>query len=161
MTVSDILRRDLLFELNRCIELFNSQVFTTQSDFTQSAFIEILIRLDYILQKLSKEKNRIIWTDNIEINQNIKDITDLVSKLRNAACHSDSLLNNVENTRIKFVFNKFIGKWPNAIQVGKNIFLGNEYEDDIAFYYGNKRIYLVRHIKKLLDELPNEISKLK
>ena len=156
----DLQKRDLLLETQRCAELFNSQVFTKHEIFTQSAFIEILVRLNYVLQELSKKNNRIIWADDVQTDQNIKDITDLVNNLRNAACHSDSPRNYISNSSIKFVFNTFVGKSTNAVQIG-NISLGNEYQDDIAFYYGDKRIYLVRHIKKLLEELPNEINKLK
>jgi len=157
----DLLKRDLISETQRCAELFNSQIFTKHEIFTQSAFIEILVRLNYILQELSKKNNRIIWADDVQTDQNIKDITDLVNNLRNAACHSDSPRNYISNSNIKFVFNTFIGKCPNAVKIGDNISLGNEYQDDVAFYYGDKRIYLVRHIKKLLEELPNEINKLK
>lgn len=157
----DLLKRDLLSETQRCAELFNSQIFTKHQIFTQSAFIEILVRLNYILQELNKKNNRIIWADDVQIDQNIKDITDLVNNLRNAACHSDSPRNYISNSSIKFVFNTFVGKCPNAVKIGENISLDNEYQDDVAFYYGDKKIYLVRHIKKLLEELPNEINKLK
>lgn len=161
MTDLELQKRDLLMETQRCAELFNSQTFTKHQIFTQSAFIEILIRLNYLLQELSKKNNRIIWKDDVQTDQNIKDITDLVNNLRNAACHSDSPRNYISNSSIKFVFNTFVGMCPNVVKTGENISLGNEYQDDVAFYYGDKRIYLVRHIKKILEELPNEINKLK
>ncbi len=154
------LKRELLFEIQRCAELFNSKVFINQSVFTQSAFIELLIRLEYILKKLDCEKHRINWAENIQTGKKIKDITDLVNNLRNAACHIESKENYIEGTSIKFVFNIFVGKCPSAIQTSNNRALGNDYEDDIAFYYGDKRIYLIRHIKKLLEELPIAISHL-
>ena len=157
----DLLKRDLLLETQRCAELFNSQIFTNHQLFTQSAFIEILVRLNFILQELSKKNNRIIWKGDVQTDKNIEDITDLVNNLRNAACHSDSPRNYISNSGIKFVFNTFVGKCPNAVKIGDDISLGNEYQDDVAFYYGDKRIYLVRHIKKLLEELPNKINKLK
>jgi len=157
----DLLKRDLLSEAQRCAELFDSQILTNHSIFTQSAFIEVLVRLNYILQELSKKNNRIIWVNDVQTDQNVKDITGLVNNLRNAICHSDSSRNYISKSSIKFVFNTFVGKCPNAIKIGENISLGNEYQDDIAFYYGDKRIYLARHIKKLLEELPNEINKLK
>ena len=158
----DLLKRDLMSEIDRCKELFNSNVFVNDSIFTQSAFIEILIRLNYVLQELYKNNNRLIWNDDIKNDQNIKDITDLVCKLRNAACHSDSGENYINNdtTGTKFVFNTIKGKCPAAFQIGQ-IFLGNDYENDIAFYYGDKRIYLVRHIKRLLEELPSKINEIK
>lgn len=156
-----LLKRELLAEAQRCAQLFNSQIFINRSIFTQSAFIEILIRLNYILQELSDKNNRITWDDYIQVDQNIKDITDLVNNLRNTACHSDSPKNYISNSSIKFVFNTFVGECPNAVKIGQNISLGNEYGNDVAFYYGDKRIYLVRHIKKLLEGLPSEINKLK
>lgn len=157
----DLLRRDLLSEIQRCTDLFDSEIFNSHSIFTQSAFIEILVRLNYVLQELNKKDNRIVWSDDIQTSQHIRDITDLVNNLRNAACHSDSPRNYIGNTSIKFVFNTFAGRCPNAVKIGENQTIGNEYEDDVAFYYGDKRIYLVRHIKKLLEELPKEINKLK
>ncbi len=156
----DLQKQNLLMETQRCAELFNSQVFTQNQTFTQSAFIEILVRLNYILQELSTKNSRITWTDSVQIDQNIKDITDLINNLRNAACHSDSPRNYIGNSNIKFIFNTFVGRCPNAVKIGENISLGNEYQNDIAFYYGDKKIYLVRHIKRLLEELPNEINKL-
>lgn len=156
----DLLKRELFSEMQRCAELFNSHVFTNHQIFTQSAFIEILVRLNYILQELSKKNNRVVWADDVQTDKNIKDITDLINNLRNAACHSDSPRNFISNSNIKFVFNTFAGKCPNAVKIGENISLGNEYQDDTAFYYRDKRIYLVRHIKRLLEELPNEINKL-
>ena len=115
----DLLKRDLFSETQRCAELFNSQVFTKHEIFTQSAFIEILVRLNYVLQELSKKNNRIIWADDVQTDQNIKDITDLVNNLRNAACHSDSPRNYISNSSIKFVFNTFVGKSTNAVQIGR------------------------------------------
>jgi hypothetical protein len=157
----DLLKRDLLSETKRCADLFNSQIFASRSIFAQSAFIETLVRLNYVLQELNSKNNRMTWSDDIQIIHNIKDITDLINYLRNAACHSDSQKNLISNTSTKFVFNAFAGKCPNAVKIGENQILGNDYEDDIAFYYGDKRIYLVRHIKKLLEELPAEINKLR
>ncbi|QQS59091.1 hypothetical protein IPN35_05925 [Candidatus Peregrinibacteria bacterium] len=150
-------QQELLSEVQRCVDLFNSQVFLNNSVFRQSAFIELLVRLNYVLQVLDKNSKRITWTDDLEVTKKIKDITDLVNNLRNAACHQESRRNFVEGTNLKFVFNTITGEVPRAIQIG-NKFLGCDYADDIAFYYGDKKIYLVRHIKKLLEELPNLIK---
>lgn len=156
----DLLKRDLQCEMQRCAVLFDSNVLADHTTFTQSAFIEVLIRLNYVLQKLADHSIRINWTDDVQVVQNIGDITDLVNNLRNAACHSDSPSNYISNTTIKFVFNTFVGRNPNAVQFGQSQTLGNEYKDDIAFYFGDKRIYLIRHIKRLLEELPNVINNL-
>ncbi|MDP2690928.1 MAG: hypothetical protein Q8O95_00795 [bacterium] len=160
MTNIEFYKRELLQEIQRCVELFASKVLEDRSLFTQSAFIEILIRLNFILQELHKKKKRIIWSDDVRQNEKINDITDLLNHLRNAACHSDSIRNYITNTQVKFVFNTFKGKCPQAIQLGENLFLGNEYEDDIVFYYGDKGLYLKRHIKRLIEELPSTINSL-
>ena len=160
MTELELLKRELLMEIQRCINLFNSHVLAEHQIFSQSAFIEILIRLNYVLQKLSRKGNRIVWTDDVKTGENITDITDLVNNLRNAACHIDSQENYIGNTNIKFVFNVFSGRCPNAVSIAEGVSLGNEYDDDIAFYYGDKRIYLVRHIKRLIEELPGAINHL-
>lgn len=154
-------KMELQLEVARCVELFNSQIFTSNSIFAQSAFIEILIRLDYLLQILSKENKRLKWSEDVQTNQKIKDITDLVNNLRNAACHGDSKRNYLSKTNMKSVFNIVTVKSSGVIKIDEERFLGNDYEDDVAFYYGDKRIYLIRHIKRLLEELPNEINKLK
>lgn len=160
MTDLELQKRELLSETQRCAELFNSQIFINRQIFTQSAFIELLIRLNYVLQELRKANKRIDWTDDVQTDTSIKNITDLINNLRNAVCHSDSKRNYVSDTNIKFVFNTFAGKCPNAVQIGQNKTLGNDYADDIAFYYGDKRVYLVRHIKRLLEELPLAINAL-
>lgn len=161
MNDTELLKRELLLETKRGTDLFNSGVFTNHSIFTQSAFIELLVRLDYVLKELSKKGKRVTWNDDVQTDQKIKDISDLVNNLRNAACHVDSPRNYISNSKIKFVFNTFVGKCPNAVQIGKNQALGNEYADDVAFYYGDKRIYLKRHIKRILEELPKIINGLK
>lgn len=144
---------DLKFEHKRCIELYTSGVLHHASSiFTQSAFIEIIIRLNDILQALDKRGTRVDFKEDIS-GKGICDITDLVNKLRNAACHErTSGEKKVES--ITFVFNRMIGKIPNAIKIGE-LTLGSDYEDDIAFFYGDKRIYLIRHIERLLNEINN------
>ena len=161
MNNAEFFKRNLLLEQQRCVELFNSQIFIQHQLFTQSAFIEILVRLNYILQELSKKNERIVWVDHVKTNQKIKDITDLVNNIRNAACHSDSPKNFIANYGTKLVFNVFIGECPNAVKIGENILLGCEYRDDIAFYYGENRIYLNRHIKRLSEELYDKINNLR
>jgi len=131
---------ELFFEINRCVELFNTNIFYNDSPFTQSAFIEILIRLNNILQALPNDK-KIQWSDDIEITDKITNITDLINALRNAACHINSPENyTTDDSETKFVFNSIAGKNPKAFCI-KGIYLGCDYEDDVAFYYGDKRIY--------------------
>lgn len=148
----------LEYELKRCIDLYTSGILhAPNSIFTQSVFIEILVRLNDILQSLNATGKRISFTDDVS-GEGVNDITDLVNKLRNAACHDrtsgESMIKG--NT---FIFNRIVGRMPNAIKVGKDIVIGSNYNDDIAYFYGDKKIYLERHIKRLLDEISKKLDK--
>lgn len=139
-----------LFEISRIKTLIDSRVIESDFPFAESAFIEILIRLHDLLQLLDGEGKRITFTDDVDIQNGVNDITDLVSKLRNAVCHVRSGNRRIDTNT--FVFNRFIGHVPNGIKMGA-IVMGCNYKDDIAFYYGPYRIYLNRHIKKLIAEI--------
>jgi hypothetical protein len=158
----DLLKRELSFETERCADLFDSHVLVSDSLFAQSAFIELVIRLNYVLQKLNSENRRVDWGDDVLPVQHPKDpndITSLVNRLRNAACHAESPECYLYDTRTKFVFNRCFGKGP-IMTLGNGQVVGGEYEDEVAFYYGANRIYLNRHIKRLLEELPGKIDEL-
>lgn len=146
---------ELQDQLNRCKQIYGSGILHTDSIFTQSAFIEIMILLSDILQYLKKNNLCINFKDDIS-GDNVINITDLVTKIRNAACHirtSDE--SNFSNNR--FAFCKFVG--PAKIKIGEIIY-GSDYNDDIAFFYGDKKLYLNRHIKRLLEEVSGKINKL-
>ena len=147
--------RDLTIQLSRCVELYTSGIFQGNSIFIQSAFIEILIRLNDLLQFLKGKGQEIDFTDDVKVTEEITDITDLVRKLRNAACH-DRTSGESDVGSNRFVFNRIVGKSPRAIQIG-NLVIGSEYDDDIAYFYGDKLIYLHRHIGRLLNEINEKL----
>ena len=138
-------------DLNRVITLMDSGIFTTESlqVFRESVFTEVMIKLHDLLQKLNKLSQRIVFTDDIEGGD---DITDLVSKVRNAVCHMDSgehLLD--KERRIKFTFSIAYGR-------GCLVAIGNkkttsDYADDICFFFGENKIYLKRHIVRCVKEI--------
>lgn len=147
----------LSLELDRCEELFDSAILTEKSIFSQSAFIEMIIRLDFILQKLP-EKIRITWHDDVDIIEKVRDITGLVNAIRNAICHADSPKNRLGKNSL-FEFNVILGYSPRAFLIGSHTG-GCDYQDDTAVYYGKYRIYINRHINRLLLELHGIIEKL-
>ncbi|MEK7105800.1 MAG: hypothetical protein AAB895_00395, partial [Patescibacteria group bacterium] len=141
----------LSFELERCKKIFNTGILGTNQVLGLSALIEILIRLDYILKSLDKAGKRIIFTDDVKNG----DISDLINNMRNAACHSDSDRNKIGTNTL--IYNVIKGYSPSAIKIGSTV-LGCHYEDDIAINFGEKIIYLERHIHRLLQELPAQIT---
>ncbi len=139
----------LKYELKRCIDLYSSGILHSPNFiFTQSVFIELLIRLNDILQTLSHRGKRIKFADDVS-GKGVKDITDLVNKLRNAACH-ERTSGETKFEGNTFIFNRIVGR-INAIKIGDKV-IGSDY-DDIAFFYGDKKIYLERHVKRLLSEI--------
>ena len=84
----------------------------------------------------------------------------LVHNIRNAICHLNSGENLLDKkSQIKFVFCMFSGK-VNGITMGENIIAKSDYEDDVAFFYGENRIYLKRHIFKIILESKEVYKKL-
>lgn len=149
--------QDLKSQLRRCAEIYTSGILQNSSSiFTQSAFIEILIRLSDLLQYLSSIGQRIDFTDDVKVTDDIKDVTALVTKLRNAACH-DRTSGETEVQTNKFIFNRIVGKMPQAIKIG-DLVLGSDYNDDIAYFYGDKLIYLNRHIGRLINEINSKLT---
>lgn len=147
-------------ELQRCVGLFNSGVLASNSIFAQSVFIEVMIRLNDILKALDKENERINFSDDVS-GEGVTDVTMLVRKMRNAACH-DRVSREAKIGRGGFVFNRIIGKGKMTFsnKYKKNIIIKSDYNDDVAFLYGDKKIYLKRHILRLLSEIEEKLSKL-
>ncbi|MFA7286736.1 MAG: hypothetical protein WC052_03705 [Patescibacteria group bacterium] len=126
--------------------------------FQESSFVSIALKLHDLLQKLSALGHRIRFSD--DISQDDVDITDLVSKIRNAICHLNSPENLLDKkTQLKFVFTMIVGK-GNAISIGDKIMASSEYADDIAFYYGAHRLYLKRHLVRAINEAQETYVKL-
>ena len=94
------------------------------------------------------------FTDNIIQEEDVHDITDLVTRIRNAVCHISSKIRNINEPHVKHGEIQFVLN----IVAGKNRFrifdfeIECEFEDDLAFYYGIHRIYLRRHIYRAFYE---------
>lgn len=115
--------------------------------FQEPVFVSIILKLDDLLQKLRILGERVSFTDDVISG----DITDLVNNIRNAICHLNSPENILDKeNQIKFVFNIAVGR-VNLMQIGKTM-VKSDYDDDIAFFFGENRIYLKRHIVKILEE---------
>jgi len=116
--------------------------------FQEPTFVSIVLKLNDLLQKYNQIGKRINFTDDIPSG----DITDLVNRIRNAICHLDSDENLLDSeAQMKFVFNMIIGKGE-AINMGNKAVAKSDYEDDIAFFYGENCLYFKRHLLRVLKE---------
>lgn len=138
--------------LNRVKLLLNSRILWNDfSVYRNSVLIEILININDLLIKADKLDNRVIFNDDIILNDNfkIKDITDLIKNFRDASCHNHSF-------RKKFSLHStsFCEIGPGCIlgYIG-DIKLENKYNDDFAFVMGKNTLYLKRHIERAFTEV--------
>jgi hypothetical protein len=143
------------YELFRVKQLLATNLLSeVDKPYTQSVFIELILRLDSLLQLLNREGRRINFTDDVDLPENESaDITDLVNKVNNAIKHEDTTRLNRDSNDNVFAFNRLIGANNSGISVNGEVTETNPYSDDTAFYYGPYRIYLNRHIKKCLDHV--------
>jgi len=139
-------------------DLLNTGVYSAPvlRPFHEPVFVSIMLKLNDLLQKYDQLGERISFSEDIPTG----DITDLVSKIRNAICHLDSGENILDKEmQIKFVFNVIFGKGK-ALAIEEKTAAQSDYEDDIAFFYGEHRIYLKRHIIRALNEAIEVAKKL-
>lgn len=147
-------KTDISSNIRNSENLLKTGVFSAEvlRSFQEPVFVSMILKLDDTLQKFNIFNKRINFKDDINIKMGVKDITDLVNKIRNAICHINSPENLLDKkTKTKFVFSMIIGKGT-AISIDGNPSATSDYEDDIAFYYGEYRIYLKRHISRLIKE---------
>lgn len=152
------IKSQIEIDLRRITELVNSGTFNAPvlRIFQESVFTEVAIKLNDLLQKLSKLGKKVDFKEDVV---NADDITDLVSNIRNAVCHMESGEHMLRGqSKIKFSFNIAYGK-GNIVSVnGKK--LTSDYDDDICFFFGENKIYLKRHIIRCLKEVELRLKEL-
>ena len=152
--------QEILVDVLRIKAILGSNIFATQNrkhPLKESAVIELMICLNDLLAKAKQKGLRISFTDDIVITPKIKDITDLVAVIRNAACHIPSGNRHVDDYE-----NRLSGMGYGKTVLGSfnGVVLESEYEDDIAFFYGHHRIYLARHILRAFKEAKKKLAPL-
>lgn len=139
--------------LNRLKKLIESRILWEDIDllYRRSVLIEVLIHLKQLLQKAAKCNMRISFTEDVSIDEElkIKDVTDLISNFRDAACHSNSPRLNYGN-----ISNSF-SEARNGVRgvSGENIKNSNTAKSDIIFIMGKNSLYLHKHIERAYNEL--------
>ena len=109
----------------------------------------LLVNLNDLLQKMSHEGHRLIFSDDIHPECGAEDITSLINNARNAACHINSGQHLMEST--KLVFNVVRGYVPHAFSIN-GVSMGSDYADDTALIFGANRVYLRRHIARAVND---------
>ena len=133
-------------------DILMTNILTTisTSPLVQSAFVDLIICLNDLMQKARLKDLRVTFTDDVVIENNIVNITDLVAVFRGAVCHIPSDSRKVAKTSHALVFTRGFG--ITHIATIDTIDLIGEYADDIAVFYGHRRIYYKRHILRAFNE---------
>lgn len=117
---------------------------------SEAFFTFLMINLSDLAQRASTMNRRVTFSEDVFQVQEVKDVTDLITKLRNAVCHIRSPIRKIGDGI--FTFNRFQGFLPNAMLMN-DVRYGCDYADDVALYYGSHRIYLRRHCQRAINEL--------
>jgi hypothetical protein len=115
----------------------------------EACVLMLLVNLHDLLQAAKATGKALTFADHIEPDAEAANITELVAKCRNAACHVWGRSNPGYDA---FRFHRIAGYCPRATVVDDKT-LGCEYHDDVAIYYGTCRIYLRRHLARALEQL--------
>ena len=152
-------RQDCEQTIRRIDQLFASGIFEPANRghvLLQAAITELMICLRDLLFKAEKHANRIAFTDDVLPNNYVKDITDCVTAVRDAACHINSFKQLFDDQGNRGSFNVAYGKC-NFMRIG-DVELKSEYEDDFAFFYGANRLYFRRGILRAYEEARSALA---
>jgi len=168
-----ILERD--FEILGCLKrtksLLDSKILWSKKDeiFRFSIYLEILVHMHFLIKQADTVLGkRLIFNEDIKLNDKIKDITDLMITFRNAACHNDSMLRYHGDKLHPFGQKSYFGSVHGKGRYADDPQVESMYEDDVAFVVGTEILYLKRHIERAFEELlvifrpffPNEIPRI-
>jgi len=149
---------DIENDINRIEEIMATNIFTKENrknPFVKSAFIEVLICLRDLMAKSEKLSSRISFFNDINTTPQIKDVTDLITFVRDALCHPESQKNYIKPREIRATYNVAYGK--EDLGGIEHVTLSSDYEDEVCFFFGEQKIYLNRHIIRALNEAKEKL----
>jgi len=152
-------KADIDNDFRRLDEILNSNIFSTanaRNPLFQSAFLETLVRTRDLMRKAEVLVSRISFDDDVIKTEQVKDVTDLITYVRDAMCHPESDKHFLEPRNIKFAFCVSFGKGTLA-KIG-DLEIKSEHADDTAFFFGPQRIYLKRHIIRCIGEARTKLA---
>ncbi len=159
MDIQDI--QDCESNIRRISELLSCQIFelANQGHILQSsAFIDLMICLRDLMYKTEQYARKINFKDDVMKNEHVNDVSDAIKEVRDACCHIDSFKRNFDENKNRGSFMVAYGKCI-LMKIG-DLELKNDYEDDIAVFYGKNRLYFKRHIVRASNEAQELIEPL-
>lgn len=136
--------------LETCQQMLTYMNDQPMSQLCHPCFVLFIINLNDLAGRANALKKRISFTDHLDPIDGINDVTDLISKVRNAVCHIRSPHNKFGEDTFKFT--RILGYSPDAMETNAGV-MGCDFPDDTAIYHGPYRFYQRRHGQRALDEL--------
>lgn len=146
---------EIKLDLERLGAILSSGIFQSANQkhpLLQSAITELLVCLNDLLQKCRAEGKRIDFNDDVNVTDKVKDVTDLINKMRNAACHIPSGDRDFKTERGCGTNMFLVGYGDTSGVIIAGEVLGGIYSDDVFIGYGGHLVYINRHVVRAINE---------
>ncbi|WP_338870702.1 hypothetical protein WBJ53_23460 [Spirosoma sp. SC4-14] len=145
--------------LKRIHELLESPLFRENSSDDapwKSAFAELIMLVNDLLVEENAVGHRVSFYEGVGVNGKIQDITSLVDWLHSYLPGSPADL----TARLAYQgyyhrLNRYFGRGTGYFANG--LFFTSDYDDDVAFFLDDQRIYLNHHISRAVDEAEHHL----
>jgi hypothetical protein len=144
-------------DIRRDIEEVQTLVKTgvLQTGWPHEVFWPVATRLiicvrDLVAKSEQLAKKRVAFTDDIYIRGRVKDAASLIKFMRDAVCHIE-IDHHLLDERKNWLSMTYIRGKGTLVQSG-DMRIGSDYQDEIAFVFGNQRVYLGRHLLRAFNE---------
>ncbi len=146
-------KSDIKSSFRRVDELMACGIFEPCSSggpLVRSALTELLILVRDLMQKAKIFSKPIEFSDDVNITEKVKNVSDAIKFVRDAICHVDSENHNHEECNARLSYTIAYGK----CNLGKfgDVQIKSDHEDDLCFFFGNQKLYLRRHIIRAYKE---------
>lgn len=152
-------KTDIEISFGRIESLLGSGIFhakNVENPLVQSALTELLIRIRDLMAKAKKYSVEVSFSDDVNITEKIKNISDAIKFIRDAVCHIDSENHNHDECSARLSFNRMYGKGT-FMSIG-TVELKSDYDDDLCFFFGSQKLYLNRHLVRAYHEAKGNLE---
>nr|WP_320135173.1 hypothetical protein [uncultured Amphritea sp.] len=154
-------KSDIQSSIRRIDELLDCGIFdqeNSQNPLVQSALTEMLILVRDLMAKSRIYAEPVEFTDEVNVTEKVKNVSDAIKFVRDAICHVDSDNRNHDECNARLSYNIAYGQC-NLAKIG-DVEIKSDYPDDVCFFFGNQKLYLSRHIARAFTEAKRNLEPL-
>lgn len=135
--------------LNRLHQLIESDVFSRSrpdDGACELAFVDVIRLLNSLLQQSEEAGHRVDFIKEVGVHGKLQDITSLISSIDHSLIRETDIPPHFAANQFNCYYDAGSGYFANGV------FFSADYDDEVAFFVGDQRVYLNRHIKRALQE---------